>query len=176
MLGVSGPAEVRDLWTHQDLGSLTSYQVALGPHASALVSVRPTGPAHFQAEVGAWGGSARFENTFGGHEGMGYVTGLDTTGSSVALALASPHAGTHRLACRVANATGSTSTLTVRALNPKTGRVHGTAELRVPSEAAWTAWRTVPITLDMASGTNLVVWSVDAPDQGGVNLDYVSWA
>jgi alpha-glucosidase len=176
VLGVSGQAAVRDLWAHQDLGSMTSYQVALGPHASVLLLVRPTGPAHFQADVGAWAGSARFENAFAGHEGMGYVTGLDTLGSSVAVALAAPHAGIHRLACRVANATGSTSTLTVRALNPDTGRVHGTAQLRVPNGTAWTAWRTEPVTLDMASGTNLVVYSVDAPDQGGVNLDYVSLA
>jgi len=176
VLGLSGPAAVRDLWAHQDLGSMTSYQVALGPHASVLLAVRPSGPAHFQADVGAWAGSARFENTFGGHEGMGYVTGLDTVGSSVALALAVPHAGTHRVACRVANGTGSPSTLTVRALDPDTGHAHGSANLRVPNGSAWTAWRTVPVTLRMAAGTNLLVWSVDTPDQGGVNLDYVALA
>ena len=75
-------------------------------------------PAHFQAEVGAWAGSAGFENTFGGHEGMGYVTDLETVGSSVAVAIAVPEAGSRRLLCRVANATGSPSTLTVRALDP----------------------------------------------------------
>ena len=66
---------------------MTSYQVALAPHASVLLSVVPQGPARYQAEVGAWAGSARFENTFGGHSGMGYVTGLDTEGSSVAMAI-----------------------------------------------------------------------------------------
>jgi hypothetical protein len=120
---------VRDLWAHQDLGSMTSYQVTLAPHASVLLSVVPQGPAHFQAEVGAWAGSARFENTFGGHEGMGYVTGLDTEGSSVAVAISVPKAGSRRLLCHVANATGSPSTLTVRALDPATGHVHGTATL-----------------------------------------------
>ena len=174
VLGFRGPAAVRDLWAHQDLGSMTSYQVALGPHASVLLSVRPMGPVHFQADVGAWAGSARFENTFGGHEGMGYVTGLDTEGSSVAVAVAAPHAGTHRVACRVANGTGSPSTLTVRALDPNSGHAHGTATLRVPSGSAWTAWRTVPVRLSMAAGTNLVVCGVDGPDQGGVNLDYVA--
>jgi alpha-glucosidase len=176
LLGFSGPAAVRDLWAHQDLGSMTGYQVALGPHASVLLSVRPTGNPHFQADVGAWAGSARFDNTFAGHEGMGYVTGLDTEGSSVGVAVAATHAGTRRLACHVANATGSPSTLTVRAIDPETGHVRGTATLRVPSGPAWTAWRTEPVSLDMAAGTNLVVCSVEGSDQGGVNLDYVSLA
>ena len=176
VLGFTGPAAVRDLWAHKDLGSMTSYQVALAPHASVLLSVVPHGPAHFQAEVGAWAGSARFENTFGGHEGMGYVTGLDTEGSSVAVAISVPSAGSRRLLCRVANSTGSPSALTVRALDPATGHVHGTATLTVPSTPAWTSWRTVPVTLTMAAGTNLVVCSVEASDQGGVNLDYLALA
>ncbi len=171
VLGLSGPAAVRDLWTHQDLGSLTSYQASLGPHASVLLSVTPQGAAHFQADVGAWAGSAGFGNTFGGHEGMGYVTGLETEGSSVAVAISVPKARSTRIECRVANATGSASTLTVRALDPKTGDVHGTTILHVPSASAWTTWRTVPVTLRMAAGTNLVVCSVESADQGGVNVD-----
>ena len=176
VLGFTGPATVRDLWAHQDLGSMTSYQVTLGPHASVLLSIVPHGPAHFQAEVGAWAGSAGFENTFGGHEGMGYVTGLDTEGSSVAVAMSAPRAGSRRLLCRVANATGSPSTLTVRALDPQTGHVHGTTILLVPSATAWTEWRTVPVTLTMAAGLNLVVCGVESPDQGGVNLDSLALA
>ena len=154
---------------------MTSYQASLGPHASVLLSVLPDGPAHFQADVGAWAGSARFENAFGGHEGMGYVTGLDTG----AAAWPSPWRRPGRqppLECRVANATGTPSTLTVRALDPETGHVHGTAMLHVPSASAWTAWRTVPVTLNMAAGTNLVVCSVESPAQGGVNLDYLALA
>jgi glucan 1,6-alpha-isomaltosidase len=171
VLGVTGPAAVRDLWAHEDLGSMTGYQVALGPHASVLLSVVPQGAAHFQAEVGAWSGSARFGNTFGGHEGMGYVTGLDTEGSTVAVAMSVPRAGSRRIEVRVANATGTASSLTVRALDPQTGTVHGTATLRVPSASSWTEWRTVPVTLTMAAGTNLVVCSVETPAQGGVNID-----
>jgi hypothetical protein len=49
--------------------------------------------------------------------------------------------------------------------------VHGRATLRVPSTRAWTSWQDVPVTLTMATGTNLVVWSVESPDQGGINLD-----
>jgi hypothetical protein len=176
VLGVSGPAAVRDLWAHQDLGSMTSYQASLGPHASVLLSVVPHGAAHFQADVGAWAGSAGFGNTFSGHEGMGYVTGLETVGSSVAVAISVPKAGSRRIVCHVANATGTPSALTVRALDPASGRVQGTATLKVPSAAAWTSWTSVPVTLHMAAGTNLVVCSVESSDQGGVNLDYIAVA
>lgn len=174
ILGFTGPAAVRDLWAHRDLGSMTSYRVTLAPHASVLLSVVPQGLAQFQAEVGAWAGSARFEKTFGGHKGMGYVTGLDTEGSSVAVAISVNSAGSRRLLCHVANATGGPSTLTVSALDPATGNVHGTATLEVPSTPAWTSWQTVPVTLTMVAGTNLVVCSVATSDQGAVNLDYLA--
>ena len=94
----------------------------------------------------------------------------------VAVALSVPKAGNRRVVCHVANATGSPSTLTVRALDPETGRVHGSTILHVPSASAWTVWRSVPVTLDMAGGTNLVVCGVEAADQGGVNLDYLTLA
>jgi alpha-glucosidase len=176
VLGFTGPAAVRDLWAHEDLGSMTSYEVNLAPHASVLLSVVPQGPAHFQAEVGAWAGSARFENTFGGHKGTGYVTGLDTAGSSVAVAISVHSAGSRRLLCRVANSTGSPSKLAVRALDAATGNLHGTASLYVPSTPAWTSWQTVPVTLTMGAGTNLVVCGVETSDQGVVNLDYLALA
>jgi alpha-glucosidase len=174
VLGITGPAAVRDLWAHQDLGSMTGYQVALEPHASVLLLVEPQGPPRYQAEVGAWAGSARFENTFGGHEGLGYVTGLDTKGSSVAVAIAAPHAGNHRLLFHVANATGTSSKLAIRALDPATGVPLGTAELSVPSASSWSSWRTVPVTLAMAAGTNLVVCSGGTSGRGAVNLDYLT--
>jgi hypothetical protein len=176
VLGFTGPAAVRDLWAHKDLGSMTHYEVALAARASVLLLVTPAGPARFQADVGAWGGSARFENTFAGHTGMGYVTGLGTEGSSVAVAIAVHGAGRRRLLCRVANATGNASSLTVRALDPATGRVHGVTTLHVPSTRAWTSWQTVPVTLTMADGTNLVVCSVERSDKGAVNLDSLDLA
>jgi alpha-glucosidase len=175
-LGVVGPAAVRDLWAHHDLGSMTGYQVALGPHASVLLKVVPKAPAAFQAEVGAWAGTARFENNFHGFTGMGYVTGLDTVGSSVAVAIAVDGAGSRRILCRAANSSGTRSSLTVRALDPASGQVHGEAVLEVPSTAAWASWQTVPVRLTMASGTNLVVCSVDSPTQGGINLDNLTLA
>jgi alpha-glucosidase len=174
VLGLSGPAAVRDLWTHQDLGSMTSYQVDLAPHASVLLSVVPEGPARFQAEVGAWAGSARFDNAVGGHQGTGYVTGLDGPQSSVAVAVSVHRGGTHRLLCRVANSTGRPLTLSLRGLDPTDGSSRGTATASVPSTPAWHSWQTVATTLTMAAGTNLVVCSMAPPGTGSVHLDYLA--
>ncbi len=172
-MGISGSAPVRDLWAHQDLGSMADFKANLRPHASVLLKVTPAGPPQYQAEVGAWAGSARFDKTFSGHSGMGYVSGLDTVGSSVAVAIAVSSAGSTQLQCRVANSSGNPSTLTVNALDPHSGNVNGTATLTVPSTPSWSTWQMVPVTLTMASGTNLVVFSVEAADQGPVNIDYV---
>jgi len=174
ILGIDGPAEVRDLWAHKDLGSMTSYQVSLGPHASVLLRLVPKARVPFQAEVGAWSGSAGFENTFKGYTGMGYVTGLNTVGSGVGVGIAVDHAGSHQLHFRVANSTGKKATMTVRALDPATGKAHGEAVLHVPTTSAWNTWQSVPVSLTMADGTNLVVCSVDTPGQGGINLDHIS--
>ena len=174
VLGITGPAMVRDLWAHADLGVMTGYQVSLPPHASVLLSVVPQGPVHYEAEVGAWAGSARFENAVGGHEGMGYITSLGTEGSSVAVAVSVDSPGSRQLSFRVANSTGGPSKLAVRALDPATGTQYGMAMLHVPSTSAWTSWQTVPVALTMAGGTNLVVCSVETSDQGSVNLDYIA--
>ena len=83
VLGLQAAGQVRDLWAHEDLGSMTGWKVALGPYTSSLVKVTPTARAHYEAEVGAWSGTARFDNLFDGYEGFGYVTGLDTPGAGV---------------------------------------------------------------------------------------------
>ena len=62
------------------------------------------------------------------------------------------------------------------ALDPKTGEVHGTATLSVPNTSASATWQTVPVSLTMAVGTNLIVCSVDSADEGGINLDYIALA
>jgi glucan 1,6-alpha-isomaltosidase len=173
-LGLSAPARVRDLWTHSDLGMMTGYQVSLGPHASVLLAVKPQSAAHLQAEVGAWAGAARFENTFSGYEGSGYVAGLDTPGSSVALAVAAASTGVHRLECHVANATGSHSVIEVVSLDPSSGYQTDAARLDVPSTAGWADWQIVSVTLRLTAGDNIVVLGFGPQSQGSVNIDYVA--
>lgn len=124
-LGLSGPATARDLWAHKDLGTMTSWSVVLQPHASSLIRVTPQQPIHYEANVGAWQGTARFENTYAGYEGLGYVTGLNSPGSSMTLAIAVKKAGRHKLDCHVANTTGSVSILKVISSDPTNGHQYG---------------------------------------------------
>jgi glucan 1,6-alpha-isomaltosidase len=173
-LGLSAPASVRDLWAHQDLGLLTTWSVPLQPHTSSLIKVTPHGVPRYQAEVGAWLGTARFDNTFSGYAGLGYLTGLDTPGSSVTLAMAASKAGRYTLSCHVANATGKESTLTVVSSDPRNGQRNGSARLKVPSSIHWTTWRTVSVTIDLGSGDNVVALTYGDDDRGSVHLDYVT--
>jgi hypothetical protein len=173
-LGLHGPAPARDLWAHQDLGTMTEWTVTLAPHACSLITVSPTGPATYQAEVGAWTGSARFENAFSGHTGRGYVTGLDTPGAGVTVMVSVKKAGRHTVACRVANATGSDSSLTVTAVDPDSGEPSGEASLEVPSSSSWTTWRTANIEIELGAGDTMVTLVHTAADRGSVNVDYLS--
>jgi hypothetical protein len=172
-LGLSAPAPARDLWAHRDLGTMTSWSVALQPHACSLIKVNPAGPPRFQAEVGAWTGSARFDNTFPGFTGLGYVTGLDGPGAGVGFVVTAAKSGAHTLACRVANATGRASSLTVKVAGPTESHT-ASAPLTVPSTSHWTQWQTRTVTAELKAGENMLIVTHGATDTGSVNLDSVT--
>jgi alpha-glucosidase len=176
VLGLTRPAKVRDLWAHQDLGTFSTWGVTLAPHASALVTVTPQEAVRYQAEVGGMGGTARFDNTHAAHTGMGYTTGLDTPGSSLALVVTVDRPGTYPLRFRVANATGATSSLSVTVRDADTGSTNGTARLDVASSALWTHWQDVTVRVRFGPGANRVVLACGVGDGGGVNVDSVSMA
>ncbi len=173
-LGLTAAAQVRDLWAHEDRGKMTSWSVALGPYASSLVKITPASRAHYQAEVGAWSGTARFDNMFDGYEGFGYVTGLDAPGAGVSVCVSVQKPGRYRLTCRVANATGSRSTLTATAADPNDGSVHSTTKISVPTSSAWTAWQEVGVILQLAPGENLITLIHGTDDLGSVNVDHLA--
>ena len=174
VLGLTRPARVRDLWAHEDVGTLTSWTASLGPHGSSLVRVTPSEPIRHQAEVGGFSGTARFENTFGGHTGMGYVTGLDTSGSSLTLAASASHGGRHTCTFRVANGTGKAASLTVAAHDPESGEVRGVGRVEVAASRDWSHWHDVSVPLTLGRGTNFIVTSFGTGDVGGLNLDSVA--
>jgi glucan 1,6-alpha-isomaltosidase len=174
VLGLHSEAQVRDLWAHKDMGSMASWKVALGPYTSSLVKVTPMARAHYEAEVGAWSGTARFDNLFHGYEGFGYVTGLDTPGAGVTVCVSVHAAGRYRFDCSVANATGSRASLTVVSSDPETGHTHGTDRLSVPTTSSWSSWQTVRVTLPLVAGDNLITVHHSANDVGSVNVDHLA--
>ena len=173
ILGLTEPAMVRDLWAHQDMGSMTSWSATLGPHASSLVKVTPTEPARYQAQVGTLAGTARFENSAHNYTGSGYVTGLDTPGSSIGMAIAVETAGTHVVTCHVANGSGETAGLAVTALDAHTGVGHGSGHLTLAPSLFWSDWYDVGVSLHLKAGTNLVVLSSETA-LAGLNVDSVT--
>jgi hypothetical protein len=174
VLGVHSAAQVRDLWAHEDMGSMMSWKVTLGPYASSLVKVIPTARAHYEAEVGAWSGAARFDNLFQGYEGSGYVTGLDALGAGVTVCVSVPTAGRYRFDCSVANATGSRASLTAVSSDPETGHSHGTGRLSVPTTSSWSSWQNARVTLPLAAGDNLITLQHSVGDMGSVNVDHLA--
>jgi hypothetical protein len=170
-LGLPSGGAVRDLWTHQDMGMKTGWTANLGPYASSLVKVTPVQRSPYQFEVGAWTGTARFDNLFKGYTGMGYVTGLDAPGAGAGVVVSVERAGRYNFACRVANATGSRATLTASASDPDTGHVHSTSRVGVPSAARWSTWNTVRTTLALAAGDNMITLNRSDGDIGSVNVD-----
>jgi glucan 1,6-alpha-isomaltosidase len=173
-LGLTKPAQVRDLWAHQDVGTLTDWTSSLGPHGSSLVRVTPQETVRHQAEVGGFSGSARFENIYKGHTGMGYVTGLDTTGSSLTLAIAATHTGTHVCMFRVANGTGKPASLSVTSHDPESGTIRGSGRIELGASRDWSQWHEVRLQLALESGTNFIVTHFGADNVGGLNLDSVT--
>jgi hypothetical protein len=151
-----------------------SWKVTLGPYTSSLVKVTPTARVHYEAEVGAWSGTARFDNLFDGHEGFGYVTGLDTPGAGVTVCVSVPTAGRYQFDCSVANAGGSRASLTAATSDPQSGHPHGSGRLSVPTTTSWSSWQSVRVTLPLTAGDNLVTLQHSADDVGSVNVDYIA--
>jgi alpha-glucosidase len=176
-LGIVGPADVRDLWTHQDLGAATDVTASLAPHACRLVRVVPRDPVRrYQAAFAAWGGGAMFANDHPGYTAMGYAGSLGTAGASVTFAVAADRPGEHTVRLRYANATGSDATATLAVRAPHDG--HDVARLRVtfPPLPDWDTWHTVTVRLPLAPGVNLVALEHAADDTGAINLNHLELA
>ncbi len=172
-LGIAGPAQVRDLWTHQDLGAMTSLTVSLRPHASQLVRVVPREPVRrYQAAFAAWGGGAMFANDHTGYSAMGYVDSLDTDGASVAFAVHADQPGEHTVRFRYANG-GAPATLTVTTRTPDGPYTDSPFGVAFPATAGWDTWGTVSARLRLAAGVNLVTVGHTADDTGAIHLNHL---
>ena len=100
-LGIIGPVKnIRDLWSHKDLGSLIGgYSVTLAPHESKVIRIQ-AGSQKYEAEFASMiGGAARGVGGFQ-HSGLGYVDNFTAGGSKVLWAVEVPEKGEYRLAIR----------------------------------------------------------------------------
>lgn len=173
-LGIEGPADVRDLWAHEDLGAMTSLTAELAPHACRLVRVVPREPVRrYQAAFAAWGGGAGFNNDHPGHSAMGFADGLGAVGATVTFAVQAARTGPYTVRLRYANGTGGTATTALFARDTA-GRPAGTpVTVAYPALSDWDTWGTVTTSLDLRAGVNLVTVARTADDTGAVNLNHL---
>jgi glucan 1,6-alpha-isomaltosidase len=176
-LGIEGPADVRDLWTHQDLGPATGCDASLDPHACRLLRVVPREPVRrYQAAFAAWGGGAMFANDHTGYHAMGYVDTLGTVGASVTFAVRADRPGEHTLRFRYANATGATATSTLAVRTPAETGDAARTRLSFPALADWDTWGDVTTRLPLRPGVNLITLQRTADDTGAINLNHLELA
>ncbi len=173
-LGINGPAAVRDLWVHQDLGNLTTLSADLEPHACRLVHVVPTERVRrYQAAFGAWGGGASFNNDHTGYTAMGFVDSLGTAGATVTFAISVDEPGVRQVTFRYANATGGTATTTVAIADVSGIPAVSPVQVQFPALADWNTWGNVTVGLEFRSGVNLLTVARTREDAGAINLNHL---
>lgn len=167
-LGISGTAQVRDLWQHQDLGRLDKISADLPAHGTLLVKVTPDDRSRYQAAFAAWGGGAGFGNTIAGHHAMGYATIADD-GASVTFAVQAARSGTYQLALRYAADARAALTLGVEKPHHKTV----SPAQSVPFPATGGQWDSTSATVTLDAGENLVTLIRTPGDSGSIALNHI---
>ncbi|TKA01689.1 carbohydrate-binding protein [Actinacidiphila oryziradicis] len=175
-LGIVGSADVKDMWSHTDLGSMTSFSASLAPHASRLVHVVPAETTkRYQAAFAAWGGGANFNNNHTGYSAMGFVDKLESAeaGANVTFAVQATTAGSHTVNYRYGNGNGAAGTVTVEVEGAARNVIGAPQTVSFPATADWNTWATVSGTLTLAAGLNLITIARTASDAGAINLNYI---
>ena len=168
-LGIEGPARVRDLWRHKELGRLSTVAADLPAHGTLLVKVFPDERTpRYQAAFAAWGGGAGFGNSLAGHDAMGYA-GIGTDGASVTFAVRAPRTGARQIAYRYR--AGEAARLTVGA--EMADRTPAGPAQRLSFPATGGNWRTATGTLALSKGENLVTVMRAPGDSGSIALNHI---
>lgn len=152
MLGLDSGGSVHDIWNHTNLGAMTSYSVTLAPHDVSMIVVKPINQStkRFEAEVASYRNGAHFNNDHTGHSGNGFVDQLsgDYIGSNVLFGVNVDAAGTYQIGIRYANATGGTSSATLKATTGS-AEVISSSSVKLPNLTTWDDWGTVTTSLKL---------------------------
>ncbi len=121
-----------------------------------------------QAENAALSGGATVAADHTGYQGSGFVGGFtdgNKGNAQVAFSATAAAAGSHQLALRYANGTGSAKTLTLFVDGASAGQVS------LPATANWDTWATQTSTVTLSAGAHTLAYKFTAADSGNVNLD-----
>jgi alpha-glucosidase len=176
-LGFDGTATVRDLWTHTEQPGQNGVDVWIPPHGSRIFRVRPQGTTRrYQAVFAAWGGGTNFNNDHPNHRTIGFVDKLEagSDGPTVTFAVDAPRSGTFPIRYRYANSLGSRSTMTVAVEQIGHQVIQQPTQIGFPDLAGgWEVWGSVPASITLAAGTNLITVGRTSSDVGAINLNYL---
>ncbi|MFT4285346.1 MAG: CBM35 domain-containing protein [Protaetiibacter sp.] len=145
--------------------------VAIGLASAAIVATTAS-PAHaattrYEAEQATLTGGATTASDHPGYSGAGFVGGYvdgNKGAATTSFAVSTTTTGSHTLALRYANGTGSAKTLTLL--------VDGTAQqVSLGATANWDSWATQSVSVSLASGSHTIAYRFGSADSGNVNLD-----
>ena len=156
-LGVSGPATVRDLWGHQNLGSLSGqFSATLPAHGSRMLKIVPSGGSlvSYEAESPS--------NTLSGGAVVGGCSGC--SGSQKVGSLG--HEGTLTFNGVRASASGNRTITLVYDDGDANGRpltysVNGGPQttIQAPGTGGWNTVGTLTITVPLRAGSNTITFT-----------------
>lgn len=164
-LGINGNAEVRDLWLHEDLGDMSSYNVNIESHDCVLLKVVPS-KKKYEAEVASMIGTSK-DDDHDNYSGYGFVDNMEEIGSKIRFCVNADTAGSENLNIRYSN--GSTDTKTVSLY------VNGedVKKIELPALTDWDTWDNYEVAVTLDKGDNFIDLQYDSDDTGYVNFDYI---
>lgn len=149
------------------LALLLAAGVASGALVAADVEAAAAATIRLEAEQAALSGGAAVASDHTGYSGTGFVGGYvdaNKGSATTSFAVTATTAGTHTLALRYANGTGSAKTLTLL--------VDGAAQqITLPATANWSSWAVHTSTVPLSAGAHTVAIRFGGADSGNVNLD-----
>lgn len=168
-LGITGQVKnVRDLWTHTDLGGLAGgYSIELEPHQAKVIRIE-SGALKFEAEFasminGAERGVGNFRSS-----GLGYVQGFNAPGDKVLWAVEVPKKGKYSLSIKYGNSSTQT-TLTDLSVNGKLLK----EPISIPGLGKKNEWAEIQRSIPLNAGTNYISIGNYKGNGGDFKLDFI---
>src|SRR5690606_10465736 len=168
-LGLDGNVKnIRDLWSHTDLGSLEGgYSVELAPHESKVIRIEANN-LKYEAEFASMiRGSQRGVGSFG-HSGLGYVQGFKAVGDKVLWAVEVPKKGNYTLSINYGNSSTQT-TLTDLSVNGKLLK----EPISIPGLGKKNEWAEIQRSIPLNAGTNYISIGNYKGNGGDFKLDFI---
>ncbi|RBW68313.1 hypothetical protein DS031_17485 [Bacillus taeanensis] len=179
-LGLTGEAEVRDLWAHQDLGYMKNYSANIEPHDVKLLKVIPRNSRKYEAEAASWIGT-NFNNNHAGYSGFGFVDKFEASsitnnaGPKIMFAVEAPEDGSYWFNFKYANGTGGESSTTVYVKDGYNKTITENTSIVLPATSSWSSWGNKHVELKLNKGLNLITIERAPSDTGAFNLDYIEF-